>query len=132
MPLRLLCTTSEAQHALPLDPSACPRTMNIPLQCGSGGYLYSPQVAMVVPPSLPSDLKASSRNARLWNCDTGEPIYSGQLMTIRTRDPEVIPPPIILSFILYQDMGDCCCHSRKEDKQYSQKAYHLQPSLYRL
>ncbi|GAB1201310.1 hypothetical protein APSETT444_010701 [Aspergillus pseudonomiae] len=54
---------------------------------------YSPQVSMVIPPSLPPDLKASSSNAKLWNCDTDEPIYSGQIMTIRTSDPETMPLP---------------------------------------
>ncbi|OGM49474.1 hypothetical protein ABOM_001691 [Aspergillus bombycis] len=54
---------------------------------------YSPQVSLVVPPSLPSGPKASSGNAKLWNCDTDEPIYSGQLITIRTQDPEAMPLP---------------------------------------
>ena len=60
---------------------------------------YSPQVSMVIPPSLPPGLKASSSNAKLWNCDTDEPIYSGQIMTIRTSDPETMPLP---SFQLLQ------------------------------
>ncbi|KAK6837264.1 hypothetical protein RU639_001357 [Aspergillus parasiticus] len=54
---------------------------------------YSKSVPLVVAPSLPSDLKASSRNAKLWNCDTDESIYSGQLVTMTTEDPESMPLP---------------------------------------
>lgn len=54
---------------------------------------YSKEMDMCVAPSLPSDLKASPYNAKLWNCDTDQPIYSGQLVTMTTRDPEAMPLP---------------------------------------
>ncbi|KJK63781.1 hypothetical protein P875_00064752 [Aspergillus parasiticus SU-1] len=60
---------------------------------------YSEALDMCVAPSLPSDLKASPCNAKLWNCDTEQPIYSGQLVTMTTRDPELMPLP---SFDLLQ------------------------------
>ncbi|RAQ40926.1 hypothetical protein AFGD_007165 [Aspergillus flavus] len=59
---------------------------------------YSKEMDMCVAPSLPSDLKASPYNAKLWNCDTDQPIYSGQLVTMTTRDPEAMP---LLSFDLF-------------------------------
>ncbi|KAE8158947.1 hypothetical protein BDV40DRAFT_274645 [Aspergillus tamarii] len=60
---------------------------------------YSMEVALCVAPDLPSDLKASPCNAKLWNCDTDQPIYSDQLVTMTTQDPEAMPLP---SFDLLQ------------------------------
>ena len=45
------------------------------------------------PPCLPASLKGSPLNAKLWNCDTDQPIYSGQLVTLTTRDPVAMPLP---------------------------------------
>ncbi|KOC15639.1 hypothetical protein AFLA70_281g001350 [Aspergillus flavus AF70] len=56
---------------------------------------YSKEMDMCVATSLPSD----PCNAKLWNCDTDQPIYSGQLVTMTTRDPEAMPFP---SFDLLQ------------------------------
>ncbi|KAE8380422.1 hypothetical protein BDV26DRAFT_257341 [Aspergillus bertholletiae] len=54
---------------------------------------YSDRVALQVAPSLPSNLKASPLNAKLWDCDTDQPIYSGQLITMTTHDPVAMPLP---------------------------------------
>ncbi|RAL04463.1 HNH endonuclease signature motif containing protein [Aspergillus ibericus CBS 121593] len=60
---------------------------------------FSKHVDLRVAPFLPSDLRASPLNAKLWNRETDEPIYSGHLMTLTTRDPESMPLP---SFDLLQ------------------------------
>lgn len=44
-------------------------------------------------PSLPTSLMGSSLNAKLWNCETDKPIYSGELVTLTTRDPVAMPLP---------------------------------------
>ncbi|KKK21858.1 hypothetical protein AOCH_005383 [Aspergillus ochraceoroseus] len=44
-----------------------------------------------VPPSLPADLKASPRNTKFLDCETDEPIYSGQLVAMTIGDPEAMP-----------------------------------------
>lgn len=53
----------------------------------------SRQVWMCDRPSLPSDLRSSPRNSKLWDCDTDAPIYFGHLITLTTEDPETMLLP---------------------------------------
>ncbi|KAK2827871.1 hypothetical protein FQN49_007257 [Arthroderma sp. PD_2] len=64
--------------------------------------------AEFAPPEMPSDLKfggrrakyAATPNVRLYNCETDTRITSGDIITLRTDDPEHLPLPDIELFRL--------------------------------
>ncbi|KAF9886522.1 hypothetical protein FE257_011429 [Aspergillus nanangensis] len=55
--------------------------------------MYSKRVRMYDRPSLPSDLKSTGRNVKLWDCQNDNPIYSGHVIEMTTQDPESFPLP---------------------------------------
>ncbi|KAJ5081691.1 hypothetical protein NUU61_009955 [Penicillium alfredii] len=54
---------------------------------------YRSQVPITEKPCLPRNLDCGPRNIKLWNCLTEKKICSGEIIEIRTDDPELRPLP---------------------------------------
>ncbi|PWY64005.1 hypothetical protein BO83DRAFT_382289 [Aspergillus eucalypticola CBS 122712] len=100
MPQNLLCLSNivhdlwgKARLAFePVEMAADGTSLTIRFWWLPGTKLHG-RVALCVPPSLPASLKASPLNAKLWNCETDAPIYSGETIILTTTDPVAMPLP---------------------------------------